>query len=47
MPFSLSDLHFAASLNEMSDEEFLLAWQAEVVANDEQNARHRRCPPIA
>ena len=35
MPISLTDLHFAASLNEMSDEEFLLAWQAEVAANDE------------
>ena len=27
MPISLADLHFAASLKEMSDEDFLLAWQ--------------------
>ena len=32
---SLSDLQFAASLRLMSDEDFLLAWQGEVIANDE------------
>ena len=32
---SLSDLHFAASLRLMSDEDFLDAWQGEVIANDE------------
>ena len=35
MPISPADLQFAASLSEMSDEEFLLAWQAGVIANDE------------
>jgi hypothetical protein len=35
MPISLADLDFAASLTEMSDEDFLLAWHEEVVANDE------------
>ena len=32
---SLSDLQFAVSLRLMSDEDFLLAWQGEVIANDE------------
>ena len=31
---SLTDLQFAVSLRLMSDEEFLLAWQGEVIAND-------------
>jgi hypothetical protein len=35
MTISLDDLRFAISLEEMSDEQFLLAWQAEVSANDE------------
>ncbi len=35
MPISLADLYFAASLKELSDEDFLLAWHEEVVANDE------------
>ena len=35
MPISLADLDFAATLPEMSDEDFLLAWHEEVVANDE------------
>jgi hypothetical protein len=35
MSISLADLYFAASLKEMSDEDFLIAWYEEVVANDE------------
>ena len=35
MPISPADLQLAASLCQMSDEDFLLAWQAEVIANDE------------
>jgi hypothetical protein len=35
MSIPLADLQFAATLREMSDEEFLLAWQAGVIANDE------------
>jgi hypothetical protein len=35
MPISLADLQFAASLRLMSDEDFLLAWQGEVLADDE------------
>ena len=35
MPISLADLDFAALLCEMSDEDFLLAWHEEIVANDE------------
>ena len=35
MPISLADLQFAATLPDMSDEDFLLTWHAEVMANDE------------
>jgi len=35
MCISLADLCFAASLEVMSDEDFLLAWQGEVAANEE------------
>jgi hypothetical protein len=35
MHISLADLYFAASLKELSDEDFLLAWHEEVVARDE------------
>ena len=35
MHSSLPDLLFAASLREMSDEDFLLTWHAEIIANDE------------
>jgi hypothetical protein len=35
MPISLSDLDFAATLPNLSDEDFLLAWHEEVVANEE------------
>jgi hypothetical protein len=35
MPISLADLYFAVALKEMSDEDFLLAWHEEVVANEE------------
>jgi hypothetical protein len=35
MHISLADLYFAASLKELSDEDFLLAWHEEVVAKDE------------
>ena len=35
MPISLADLLFAATLPDMSEEDFLLTWHAEVVANDE------------
>jgi hypothetical protein len=35
MSISIDDLRFAISLEEMSDEAFLRAWQAEVSANDE------------
>jgi hypothetical protein len=35
MHSSLPDLLFAAALREMSDEDFLLTWHAEVIANDE------------
>jgi hypothetical protein len=35
MPISLADHDFAVSLNVMSDDDFLLAWHAEVAANDE------------
>jgi hypothetical protein len=35
MPISLADLDFAASLKELSDEDFMLAWHEEVFANDE------------
>ena len=35
MPITLADLVFAATLPDMSEEDFLLTWHAEVVANDE------------
>jgi hypothetical protein len=35
MPISLDDLHFAVSLKEMSDEDFLPAWHAQIAADDE------------
>jgi hypothetical protein len=35
MPITLVDLNFAATLPEMSDEDFLLSWHAEVAANDQ------------
>jgi hypothetical protein len=35
MCISPADLCFAASLKVMSDEDFLLAWQGEVTANEE------------
>jgi hypothetical protein len=35
MPISLADLYFSASLKEMSDEDFLLAWYAQIAADDE------------
>lgn len=35
MPISLADLLFAATLPDMSEEDFLLTWHAEVMANDE------------
>ena len=35
MTISLADLRFAISLEDMSDEDFLLAWRTEVSANDE------------
>ena len=36
MPIPLADLHFAETLPAMSDEDFLLIWHAEIVADDEQ-----------
>jgi hypothetical protein len=33
---SLADLRFATSLKDMSDEDFLLTWHAEIVAGEEQ-----------
>jgi hypothetical protein len=36
MTISLADLRFATSLEDMSDEDFLLAWRAEVSARDEE-----------
>jgi hypothetical protein len=35
VPISLADLLFAATLPDMSEEDFLLTWHAEVMANDE------------
>ena len=35
MPITLADLHFAETLPAMSDEDFLLTWHAEIVADDE------------
>ena len=39
MPITLADLRFATSLQDMSAEDFLLTWHAEIEADNEQRIR--------